>query len=170
LSGGQKQRVCLARALILRPRLLLLDEPTSALDVSVQALILEQLLSLQREFDLAFLFISHNLAVVRYMCTRVLVMFRGAIVEEGETRHVLARPAHPYTESLLGATLDPVPGARLPAAEPVEGTAAPGGCAYVARCARRLAICSQTPPQLTAAWHGGRVACHAGASGDAGRD
>ena len=115
LSGGQKQRICIARALILQPRLLILDEPTSALDVSVQAQILEFLLELQRDFALADLFISHNLAVIRAMCTRVLVMQRGRLVEEGMTEQILEQPAHPYTVALVAATLEP--GAMLAESE-----------------------------------------------------
>jgi ABC-type glutathione transport system ATPase component len=107
LSGGQKQRVCIARALAPHPRALLLDEPTSALDVSVQAQIIELLAALRARYGLAYLFVSHNLAVVRLLCERVAVMRDGRIVEQGDAHQVLASPAHLYTRSMLDAVLPP---------------------------------------------------------------
>jgi ABC-type glutathione transport system ATPase component len=107
MSGGQKQRVCIARALAPGPRALLLDEPTSALDVSVQAQIIELLAALRARHGLAYLFVSHNLAVVRLLCTRVAVMRGGVIVEQGEAASVLAAPRHSYTQALLASVLPP---------------------------------------------------------------
>lgn len=109
LSGGQKQRVCIARALAPNPRALLLDEPTSALDVSVQAQIIELLARLRARHDLAYLFVSHNLAVVRLLCERVAVMRDGRLVEQGAAAAVLATPTHEYTKALLASVLPPRP-------------------------------------------------------------
>lgn len=109
LSGGQKQRVCIARALAPRPKALLLDEPTSALDVSVQAQIIDLLIELRRRENLTFLFVSHNLAVVRRLCERVAVMKAGGIVEQGSASAVLTHPTHAYTRALIEAVLPPRP-------------------------------------------------------------
>lgn len=141
LSGGQQQRVSIARAIITRPRLLVLDEPTSALDLSVQAQILALLQRLQQELDLAYLFISHDMDCIAYLSHRIAVMYLGRIVELGSADDVMTRPAHPYTIALLASRLPLDPRTRLPPLKLVGGLspadADGSGCPYFARCAFR---------------------------------
>jgi oligopeptide/dipeptide ABC transporter ATP-binding protein len=163
LSGGQQRRVGLARILTLRPRMVILDEPTSGLDVSVQASVLKLFRSLQETFALTYLFISHDLAVVRVMCQRIAVMYLGKIVESGDTRAVFEHPRHPYTQSLLAA-VPRIGGRRVTldfalTGEPPNPRNVPSGCRFRTRCPLAAEVCaSEEPPLREVA--GRRVACH----------
>jgi oligopeptide transport system ATP-binding protein len=166
-SGGQCQRIGIARAMILKPKLLICDEPVSALDVSIQAQIINLLKDLQRDFGMTILFVSHNLAVVRRLCNRVLVLYLGRTMELAPTAQLYARPLHPYTRGLLAAVPLPDPDtqpARLGAA--LEGElpsplSPPSGCVFRTRCAHAIARCTEVPPAFAAADEDERrVACH----------
>jgi oligopeptide/dipeptide ABC transporter ATP-binding protein len=164
LSGGQLQRVVLARALVLAPRFLVADEPVSMLDVSVRAGILALLREVRDAMGLSAIYISHDLALVRYLCERTLVMYLGRIVEDGPTREIVRHPRHPYTRALVAAV--PVPDAdQLRQPLPIKGNVPdarepPSGCSFRDRCPYAMPRCAAETPQLRPAAGGHHVACH----------
>jgi len=165
-SGGQRQRIAIARAIALDPKLIVLDEAVSALDVSTQNQILELLERLRDEFDVAYLFISHNLSVIRWLADRTAVMYLGRIVEEGPAAEVYSRPKHPYTEALLSAI--PVPNPvrqrtreRIVLTGDIPSPAAPpDGCRFHTRCPHALPLCRTVDPSAYATPDGTTVSCH----------
>jgi oligopeptide transport system ATP-binding protein len=164
LSGGQQRRIGLARILMLRPRLVILDEPTSGLDVSVQATVLKLLRELQGMFDLTYVFISHDLSVVRIMCNRVAVMYLGRIVEIAPAAALFAAPLHPYTRSLLTA-IPRIGGKRVIdtfalEGEPPDAGNLPSGCRFRGRCPFSAPVCVEREPQLSQLGDHHAAACH----------
>ncbi|MGC9469274.1 MAG: ABC transporter ATP-binding protein [Anaerolineae bacterium] len=163
-SGGQQQRIGIARALMLEPKMIICDEPVSSLDVSVQAQILNLLRSLQDERDLTYLFISHNIAVTRFLSQRIGVMYLGRIVEIGPSEEIVERPLHPYTQALISAVPDPQPSdvrrSRRLSGDVPSPIERPSGCAFHPRCTFAQEICSHTEPQLRELGPNHLVSCH----------
>ncbi len=165
-SGGQRQRIAIARALANNPKMVILDEAVSALDVSTQNQIINLLEDLQADLGVSFVFIAHDLAVVRHIARRTVVMYLGKVMEEGPSERLFMAPAHPYTEALLSAVPIPDPAARnqksriVLAGEPPDPTKLPAGCPLATRCQYAMDICHAEMPPLTPVDAGGSVACH----------
>ncbi|MBW2091857.1 MAG: ABC transporter ATP-binding protein [Deltaproteobacteria bacterium] len=169
LSGGQRQRVVIARALVTNPDFVVADEPIAMADVSVSAMILELMIQLKHEFDLTYLFITHDLATCKYLCDRVAIMYLGKIVEIGPLEEVFRNPVHPYTRTLLAAVPVPDPKYRrihpIPKGEIPSAIDPPPGCHFHPRCDQVKPACSEHEPELAEIRPGHRVACFLQSSG-----
>ena len=163
-SGGQRQRIGIARALVLRPQLIVADEPVSALDVSIQSQIINLLQDLQDEYQLTYLFIAHDMSVVRQICNRIAVMYVGKLVEHAETDELLSNPRHPYTEALLSAVPRPDPhhvsGRMILHGEAPDPSNPPPGCVFQNRCKYAQDICRSIAPELVEVQPGHQASCH----------
>jgi oligopeptide/dipeptide ABC transporter ATP-binding protein len=165
-SGGQRQRIGIARALALDPKLIMLDEPVSALDVSIQAQVINLLDELQDDLGLSYVFVAHDLSVVRHVSDRIVVMYLGKLVEVSPSEELYHKPIHPYTSALLGAIPIPDPKENRARERPIVGgeppnpIAPPPGCRFHTRCPRATEICRTAEPQLTEYANGHLAACH----------
>jgi len=164
LSGGQRQRVAVARAIVLEPSFIVADEPVSMLDMSIRAEILDLMLGIREKYGIAYLFITHDLAVAKHICDRIAIMYLGKIVESGEASEVIDNPLHPYTKALVAAI--PVPDPRVKIGEiPIKGEVPspvnlPPGCRFHPRCPYAMGVCRSSEPVLKEVEPGHKVACH----------